>query len=66
MRSRLVLCAVALLPVTLFSCKDKLGSYTFDYQYSYYPLDSAHYVDYDVDSITYNYNQQDYLRDTAR
>jgi len=51
--------------LSVFSCKDKMGSYKFDYQYDYFPLDSAHYVDYDVDSITYNYNS-DYVRDTAR
>jgi len=48
----LVFAGIGILSV--FSCKDRLSSYTLNYQYSYYPLDSGHYVDYIVDSITYS------------
>src|ERR1700722_15178421 len=47
------------------SCKAKYDTLVLNYQYNYFPLDSMHYVDYDVDSITYNYNGN-YMRDTAR
>lgn len=50
---------------SLPSCKDKKDNYTPDYLYSYAPLDSGHYVIYDVDSITYNYSNPVYKRDTA-
>jgi hypothetical protein len=38
------------------SCKRENQNFTVNYQYSYYPLDSGHYVIYNVDSIQYNYN----------
>lgn len=46
------------------SCKDKYATLNINYRYDYFPLDSGHYVDYVVDSITYNYNG-DYIRDTV-
>lgn len=47
------------------SCKDTKDNYNIDYSYNYYPIDSGHYVIYEVDSILYTYNGQ-YTRDTAR
>ncbi|MCX6200301.1 MAG: hypothetical protein NTY88_13965 [Bacteroidetes bacterium] len=52
--------------LSLFSCKDKKDDYTIDYLTEYAPLDSGHYVIYDVDSITYHYANPVYTRDTAR
>jgi hypothetical protein len=47
------------------SCKDTKDTYSLYYGYEYYPVDSGHYVTYEVDSIFYSYNGQ-YTRDTAR
>ena len=57
--SRLFLFSIvySLLSVTLSSCKDKKDDTVFDFQYAYAPIDSGHYVIYDVDSMVYNYNQ---------
>ncbi len=50
--------AYCLLPIAycllLTSCKREKDSFTVDYEYDYAPLDSGHYVVYDVDSITYS------------
>ena len=51
--------------LSLSSCKDKKENYFPDYLYSYAPIDSGHYVIYDVDSITYHYANPIYTRDTA-
>lgn len=56
-----------LLPFTicvlLFSCHDKTETLNIDYKYSYFPLDTGHYVTYDVDSIS-SYNSN-HTKDTA-
>ncbi len=58
-----------LLPIVyclfLSSCKDKKDNYTIDYLAEYAPIDSGHYVIYDVDSITYRYANPVYTRDTV-
>jgi len=46
------------------SCKKNQAPYTINYQYNYYPLDSGHYVIYNVDSILFSYNGF-YTRDTV-
>lgn len=53
-----VLCAVvACLGLLLDACKDNVEDYNIDFRYSYYPVDSGHYLVYDVDSIfSYNSN----------
>jgi hypothetical protein len=38
------------------SCKKEPNNYAVNYEYNYYPLDSGHYVIYNVDSIQYNFN----------
>lgn len=38
------------------SCKRENPNFSLNYQYNYYPLDSGHYVIYNVDSIQYNFN----------
>jgi hypothetical protein len=48
------------------SCKTEKDTYTFDYQYDYAPIDSGHYVIYDVDSISYAYIDPVPIRDSAR
>lgn len=53
----LVFVICGFLSLLLFSCKNKKDSFIIDYQYDYAPLDSGHYVIYDVDSILYTYNQ---------
>jgi hypothetical protein len=58
-----------LLPIAycllLSSCKTKKDSFITDYQYDYAPIDSGHYVIYDVDSISYSYIEPLQIRDTA-
>ncbi len=56
---------IALLFLLLPSCKDTKDTYNPEYGYEYYPVDSGHYVAYEVDSVSYTYNGQ-YTRDTAR
>ena len=52
-----------IITLSLSSCKDEKETYTPDYQYSYFPTDSGHYVIYDVDSVVYlNTNQSDTAR----
>lgn len=51
--------------LSLHSCKDKREELTLDYNYGYYPIELNAYIDYDVDSITYLFNNT-YIRDTAR
>lgn len=46
--------------LSVFSCKDKSDTLAINYQYDYAPVDSGHYVIYDVDSIVYGTS-----RDTA-
>lgn len=66
-KHKLSFCLVScVLCLTVFSCKDKKDNYTIDYLTEYAPLDSGHYVIYDVDSITYHYANPVYTRDTAR
>ncbi len=55
----------ALYCLTLTSCKDKLDNFTPNYLYDYAPIESGHYVIYDVDSISYHYANPVYKRDTA-
>src|ERR1039457_5110629 len=45
------------LLILISSCKNKKEIYTPDYQYAYAPMDSGHYVIYDVDSIYYTGNE---------
>ncbi len=60
--------ACCLLPIVccllLTSCKDKKDSFAVDYEYNYAPIDSGHYVIYDVDSINYSFTGVQ-TRDTA-
>jgi len=51
--------------LALSACKDKKDDFTIDYAYEYYPLDSGHYVIYDVDSIVYRYSNPTHYYDTA-
>lgn len=55
----IVICSL----VFITSCKRDKSTYSPNYQYQYYPLDSNHYVTYRVDSIFYSYNGN-YTRDT--
>ena len=59
----LMMCAGLLI----FTCckKDKGSNFSVDYQYNVYPIDSGHYVIYDVDSVTFNYDCITYHRDTV-
>lgn len=41
----------------LTSCKNKQDTFNIDFQYDYAPIDSGHYVIYDVDSIYYLFNE---------
>lgn len=50
------------LGLLLFSCRDKTDTLNIDYQTAYFPLDSGHYVTYQVDSI-FSYSS-DAARDT--
>ena len=50
----LLLFAASLLVIG--SCKRESKNFAVNYQYNYYPLDSGHYVIYNVDSIQYNFN----------
>ncbi len=61
-----VLTAIAGLLV-FAGCKTDNNSYTVDYKYNYYPVDSGHYIVYNVDSVTFDYNadQGTYIRDTV-
>lgn len=60
----LILFIPALITIGLYSCKDKKDTLNLDYGYSYAPLDTGHYVVYDVDSIRYQFNGI-IIRDTA-
>ena len=52
--------------ITLAACKkDKNSNYSVNYMYNYYPIDSGHYIIYNVDSVTFNYDQINYTRDTV-
>ena len=74
---RLVVLALpAVLIMLLTGCKDKQDSYTTVYNYEYFPLDSGHYVTYQVDSIssyrsdfqnkdTVSYQQMEVIGDTT-
>jgi hypothetical protein len=53
MRSAFRLAAFLFLLILISSCKNKKEVYSPDYQYAYAPMDSGHYVIYDVDSIYY-------------
>ncbi len=46
------------------SCKKDVTPININYAYSYYPVDTGHYVIYNVDSILYSYNGI-YTRDTV-
>lgn len=46
-------CLFALLAASLYACKDKSDDYTINYEYDYMPVDSGHYIIYNVDSILY-------------
>lgn len=43
--------AVLLLAMAIFSSCNKTEEFIIDYKYDYYPLETGHYVVYDVDSI---------------
>ena len=43
----------------------KDSNYNINYQYNYYPLDTGHYVIYNVDSINYAFSNPIYIRDTV-
>ena len=59
----LVLFAFAGL-ILFAGCKKDKSNYSVNYQYNLYPVDSGHYVIYNVDSVTFNYDQINYTRDT--
>jgi hypothetical protein len=63
---RLLLAASVFGLCLMPSCKKDNGNYAINYQNNYFPLDSGNYIIYNVDSITYNYNQLSYERDTVR
>lgn len=46
--------------------KNNNNNFTVNYQYNYYPIDSGHYIIYNVDSVTFNYDGINYNRDTAQ
>jgi hypothetical protein len=50
-----------------FACckKPNNQNLTINYQYNYYPIDSGHYIIYNVDSVTFNYDGINYNRDTV-
>jgi len=54
------------LLVFVQSCSNKKDDFNLDYNYNYYPLTTGHYVTYNVDSISYRFNNPNYLRDTVR
>lgn len=60
-----LLSATAFMLFSLYACKDKKDDFTIEYAYEYYPLDTGHYVIYDVDSIVYNYNSNVHTNDTV-
>src|SRR5687767_10967781 len=47
--------AVIMLLFSFVSCKDEQDTYVTNYHYDYFPVDTGHYVIYDVDSIQYSY-----------
>lgn len=67
-KHKLFFSSVLLLTVFSFllipSCKDTKDTLNLEYGYEYAPIDSGHYVTYQVDSIFYSYNGQ-YSRDTS-
>ena len=60
-----ILIGVAALLVVGGCKKDTGGTGTINYQYNYYPIDSGHFIIYNVDSVTFGYDQIHYTRDTA-
>jgi hypothetical protein len=48
----------------LAGCKKDTSGLTINYQYNYYPIDSGHSITYNVDSVTFNYDGINYIRDT--
>lgn len=46
-------------------CKKNNSAYNPNYQYNLYPVDSGHYVIYDVDSILYTYSAPVHSNDTV-
>lgn len=55
-------CFIALFYITGCDKKEELD---VNYHYDYFPLQVGHYVAYQVDSVTYNYDLVNYKRDTA-
>jgi hypothetical protein len=51
-----------------FACCKKPANQNFqiNYQYSYYPIDSGHYIIYNVDSVAFDYDGINYNRDTVQ
>ncbi len=47
------------------ACKKDNQAYNPNYQYNLYPIDSGHYVIYDVDSILYTYSAPVHTNDTV-
>lgn len=62
MNMAISLLAVALFVLILPSCKTEKDTYVTEFNYDYYPIDSGHYVAYQVDSIRY---LDQFDRDTA-
>ena len=46
--------------------KDKGGNLTVNYQYNYYPVDSGHYIIYNVDSVSFYFDGGNWNRDTVQ
>ncbi|MEX0811209.1 MAG: hypothetical protein WD048_03265 [Chitinophagales bacterium] len=61
-----LLLILALVLFFIFSCSKKNSDYQPDYQYDYYPVDTGHYVIYQVDSITFDNNFNPPRSDTNR
>lgn len=57
------LAAIALMILVLPSCKTETDTYVTEFNYDYYPIDSGHFVAYQVDSIRY---LDQFDRDTVR
>jgi len=52
--------------IVVTGCKKDNKQFSVNYGYNYYPVDSGHYIIYNVDSVTFNYDQINYTRDTSR
>jgi hypothetical protein len=61
---KLSICLAFAAVLTIGACK-KNSNYAANYQYNYYPIDSGHYIVYNVDSVNFSYDGINYTRDTV-